>query len=324
MSKAVVETKISPAIMDILRCPRCRSRLEQFADRTMLCTSDSCPCSFEAFPVAGGQPVLVDFERSIFDRSSYQDGRGSVLPRQEAGSFRRWIRGLSAGKNEIAPRIAPRLVERVKSASPRPLVLVIGGGTRGSGTEALYGDAAITVFGIDVYASPNTQVVADAHFLPVADGSCDAVWIQAVLEHVLEPNLVVQEIVRVLKPDGIVYADTPFMQQVHEGAYDFTRFTLSGHRWLFRGFEEIESGVVGGAGTASSWSLRYLLEALGIRGKLNTILTLPFFWLRFLDRFTDPRRDADAASSVYFFGKKTDTTLSPKAVVEFYNRRKTR
>lgn len=270
--------------------------------------------------MAGGQPVLVDFERSIFDKLSYQDGCGSVLPRQEIGFFRRWIRELSAGQNEVAPRLAPKLVELVKLASPQPLVLIIGGGARGSGTEALYQDAVITVFGTDVYASPNTQIVADAHFLPIADGCCDAVWIQAVLEHVLEPHLVVQEIERVLKRGGVVYADTPFLQQVHEGAYDFTRFTLSGHRWLFRGFEEIESGVVGGAGTASSWSLRYLLEALGIRGKLNTVLTLPFFWLHFLDRFTENGRNADAASSVYFFGRKTDLKLSPKAIVEFYNR----
>ncbi len=52
-----------------------------------------------------------------------------------------------------------------------------------------------------------------------------------------------KEIHRVLKDDGIVYADTPFMQQVHEGAYDFTRFTLSGHRWLFKNFALLDSTV---------------------------------------------------------------------------------
>src|SRR5207237_664581 len=35
------------------------------------------------------------------------------------------------------------------------------------------------------------------------------------------------------EPLVLVLGDTPFMQQVHEGAYDFTRFALSGHRWLF-------------------------------------------------------------------------------------------
>ena len=37
---------------------------------------------------------------------------------------------------------------------------------------------------------------------------------------------------------GIVYAETPFMQQVHEGAYDFTRYTVLGHRYLFKKFKQ--------------------------------------------------------------------------------------
>ena len=44
--------------------------------------------------------------------------------------------------------------------------------------------------------------------------------------------------------DGVVYAETPFLQAVHEGPWDFTRFTESGHRWLFRAFERLDSGVV--------------------------------------------------------------------------------
>ena len=72
------------------------------------------------------------------------------------------------------------------------------------------------------------------------------------LEHVLEPELVVAEIHRVLMPDGLVYAGTPFMQQVHEGPYDFMRFTESGHRWLFRRFERLASGATGGPGAAGS------------------------------------------------------------------------
>ena len=54
----------------------------------------------------------------------------------------------------------------------------------------------------------------------------------------------------VYKDDGLVYADTPFMQQVHMGRYDFTRFTYLGHRRLFRKFEEIDSGAVSGPAMA--------------------------------------------------------------------------
>ena len=58
----------------------------------------------------------------------------------------------------------------------------------------------------------------------------------------VEPEKVVAEIYRVLKENGIVYAETPFMQQVHEGAYDFTRYTVLGHRYLFRQFHALSIG----------------------------------------------------------------------------------
>ncbi len=84
----------------------------------------------------------------------------------------------------------------------------------------------------------------------MTDESFDGVICQAVLEHVLDPYRCVEEIHRVLRPNGLVYAETPFMQQVHGGTHDFTRFTHLGHRRLFRKFAEVDSGVVCGPGMA--------------------------------------------------------------------------
>ena len=119
---------------------------------------------------------------------------------------------------------------------------MIGSGEKGSGTEELWNNKEIEIHGIDIYGSESVDVICDAHYLPLKDGYYDGVWIQAVLEHVLEPTLVVSEIHRVLRVNGLVYAETPFMQQVHEGAYDFTRFTVLGHRYLFRKFESVRLG----------------------------------------------------------------------------------
>ena len=79
---------------------------------------------------------------------------------------------------------------------------------------------------------------------------------QAVLEHVADPPRVVAELRRVLRPGGLAYSEIPFMQQVHEGAHDFTRYTLTGHRRLFRDFAELGSGAVAGPGMALGWSVR--------------------------------------------------------------------
>jgi len=91
--------------------------------------------------------------------------------------------------------------------------------------EELYADTRTDLLSFDVYASPHVQIVADAHDIPVTSQTFDAIVVQAVLEHVIDPVRVVTEIHRVLRPGGAVYSEVPFLQQVHEGRYDFMRFT---------------------------------------------------------------------------------------------------
>jgi SAM-dependent methyltransferase len=241
-----------------------------------------------------------------------------VIPRDLNGrTFKSKVAHFVFGDNPVAPIKSVEILRRVKARSKSPLMLVIGGGTIGSGAQTLYQDDSVQVIGVDVYASQHTHLLADAHFLPFASEAFDAVWIQAVLEHVLDPRLVAAEIHRILKPGGLLYADTPFMQQVHEQAYDFTRFTLNGHRWLFRSFEEIDAGVVAGPGTAALWSVGYLVRALG-HARLSALTRVGLFWLRYLDRVAIPGYSADAASSVYFFGAKSGRELQPKEMVAYY------
>ena len=308
----------SPDLRALLCCPRCRSAL--LLDRDpIVCANARCPYAREGFPHAAGQPVLVDFERSIFDRGSYSDGRGSVMQRDDTGKGAALrLRRLLTGTNPVTPEKSREMVARLSAQHPAPTLLVIGGGAIGAGADELYAAPNVRVVGTDVYASSNTEVVADGHFLPFRDGVFDGVWIQAVLEHVLDPPALVAEIHRVLKPTGLVYADTPFMQQVHEQAYDFTRFTLSGHRWLFRRFEEIDAGAVGGPGKALVWSIRYVALSLGLSTRMATLAALPFFWVRFVDRFARPGPKTDAASGVYFFGRRSEHALSAKDMLRYY------
>ncbi len=301
-------------------CPRCRSALLRGAAE-WLCSNGRCPYAERGFPVAAGQPVLIDFERSIFERSAYTDGRGSVLKRDDSGrGLRTRLRGGILGGNPVADRMCRAFLELAKARDANPAILIVGGGAVGDGTERMYRDASIRLVVTDVYASPNTSLLADGHQLPFPDESFEAIWIQAVLEHVLEPQRVADEIHRVLKPGGLVYADTPFMQQVHEGAYDFTRFTRSGHRWLFRRFDEIKSGAVGGAGMSLLWSIRYFWRAFGAGNPVATLATVPFFWLQYLERFMRRDLNTDAANGVFFFGSKSAGELHPKEIVTYYAR----
>jgi SAM-dependent methyltransferase len=304
----------------ILRCPSCGGPLVRGKENGMACAALSC-LHHAGFPSVDGQPVLIDFERSIFDRDDFlrRDGE-SVNPQPNRRPLGKMMRLAARGNNHTARTFAHRIIEEMHHLSRRPRLLVIGGGAIGNGAVGIYTDPELELIGTDVYASPFTHIVADGHRLPFADVSFDGVWIQAVLEHVLSPGDVVAEIHRVLKPQGLVFADTPFMQPVHEGAYDFTRFTLSGHRWLFRDFSAIDCGVTGGAGTAMQWSLRYLIRALTGSQKLASAVRLPLFWLRFLDGLGNRRMIADAAAGVYFFGRKAGSPIGPKDMVAFYEK----
>jgi SAM-dependent methyltransferase len=269
------------------------------------------------------QPVLIDFATSIFDREIYSAGHGSALRRDVTGrSFGSRVHQFILGTNAIAASNCAKFIELLMETSERPIVLVIGGGTIGLGASELYNNSSIELVGTDVYASPSTALVADAHKIPFEDGMFDGVWVQAVLEHVLDPATIADEIHRVLRRGGLIYAETPFMQQVHERAYDFSRFTQSGHRWLFKRFSEISAGPIGGAGVVLVWSIRYFCRALGAGDKLSLLITLPFFWLRFLDRFAHGRAVADAASGFFFLGRRADLTIDPHSMTEYYAQQK--
>jgi ubiquinone/menaquinone biosynthesis C-methylase UbiE len=216
--------------------------------------------------------------------------------------------------------VAAKNVELLRKLlrEPSPLVLVVGGATVGNGVEALYTDGRLRVVGFDIHGSPLIQFIADAHQIPLAAESVDAVIVQAVLEHVLDPNQVVGEIHRVLRPGGLVYAETPFLQQVHAGAYDFVRYTASGHRYLFRAFEEIDAGPVAGPGAQLLASVDHMVRGIArseLAGKLARAL---FFWLRYLDRAIPSTYAMDNASAYYFLGRRAERPLSARAMVSYY------
>jgi SAM-dependent methyltransferase len=307
-------------VLPMLVCPRCRSALEE-SDPGRRCGSATCPyAAAGSFPTIGRWPVLVDFERSILERdavaavpdSALAPGeRRRRLERRLPARVRRWWKP----PNAVAARNVETLISRL--AGPSPRVLVVGGAEMGNGTEALYAGEP-TVIAFDIYGTALTHFIADAHQIPLAAGSVDAVFVQAVLEHVLDPGRVVGEIHRVLRPGGLVYAETPFLQQVHAGAYDFTRYTASGHRWLFRSFEEIDAGAVAGPGTQMLWSVDHLARGLLRSGAAGRLARAAFSWLRALDRLVPGPFAIDDASACFFLGRRADRELTPREIRGYY------
>lgn len=307
----------SPAwLAENLCCPHCRGALRQ-TTYSCVCLGGQCG---RGFHIVHDQPILIDFKNSVADERQIRE-TSSWLEQPEPNAFHARVRSWLWGKNDVADRQAQRILDMLKD-NPAPVLLIVGGGAPGSGTSRLYRDGRVETIGFDIFPSPVTRFVADAHQIPLRDGCVDAVWVQAVLEHVVCPEQVVSEIHRVLKPAGLVYSDTPFLQQVHGAAWDFTRFTESGHRWLFRRFERLDSGVVAGSGTALVSSIRHAAWGATHSRRASALVAAAFFWLRFLDRLIPEAFAMDAASSFFFLGRKTERPLGPREIIEYYRHRR--
>jgi SAM-dependent methyltransferase len=306
------------AFRNLLTCPRCGGPLTG-SPETLVCSDESCGHRYAAVGDPP-KPVLIEPDASIMNVDAIlASGGSSPVARSYGGRvINSLVRRLTSPRNTTAEHYVRRLAtDLVAETEGRPRVLVIGGGTVGGGVDSLYEDPRLDLMAFDVYASDNVQFLADAHQVPLKDGSVDGVLIQAVLEHVLDPQIVVAEIHRVLRLGGLVYAGTPFMQHVHEGPYDFTRFTESGHRYLFRHFALRESGAGAGLGTQLLWSIVYF--ARGIHFRAGQAARVIFFWLPKLDRRLNRRATVDGASGVFFYGHSSKEVVTPAEMVGYYS-----
>jgi SAM-dependent methyltransferase/uncharacterized protein YbaR (Trm112 family) len=311
-------------LVPILRCPRTHAPLALEGDR--LVTADGA----RAYPLVGGVPVLLDEEKSLFSPSDYladsaadSNGRGGIEPVLRRVSEALPSLSLNVGTSRNWALLKAELRKIGEAEERVPQVLVVGGQIVGMGGEEFFDSSEFTIVETDVSVGPRTQIVCDAHDLPFDAGSFDAVVCQAVLEHVLDPPRAADEIRRVLRDRGIVYSEIPFMQQVHGGAFDFTRYTHLGHRRLWRHFDELASGAHNGPAMSLTWALQYFLISLG-HGRLGmaigrTLARVFLFWLPYLDRKLLHRPAAmDGAAGTYFLGLKRDSPVPDRVLVRGY------
>jgi SAM-dependent methyltransferase len=92
------------------------------------------------------------------------------------------------------------------------------------------------------------DAVCSLQALPFIDQSFDAVLCTEVLEHVPEPEKVLREFNRVIKPGGRVFITVPQSWEVHEAPYDYFRYTSFGLRSLLTrsGFDIVSVQPRGG------------------------------------------------------------------------------
>lgn len=99
------------------------------------------------------------------------------------------------------------------------------------------------IFTLDIDINSNADYIADLcadNSKLIPSGYFDVVICTEVLEHTLNPFNAVNEIHRILKPNGTAFVSTPFNFRVHGPLPDCWRFTVHGLRALFGSFSSIE------------------------------------------------------------------------------------
>lgn len=125
--------------------------------------------------------------------------------------------------------------------------------------------------GMDAISGPNVDVVADI-CEPVADlrtkladQSFATIICAHVLEHVRHPWRASENIATLLKPNGVLFIQSPWVQGFHGYPNDFWRFSLAGLLTMFPAIEMINWSYSGGS---SDFAYRILMDGRPLTGEL--------------------------------------------------------
>ncbi len=116
------------------------------------------------------------------------------------------------------------------------------------------------VINLEISGYPSTDVVGTGESLPFKNNTFDAVLSLAVLEHVRNPFLCAQEIIRVLKPGGTLVVAVPFLQPYHGYPDHYYNMTGKGLINLFDEKIVVKDCFVPPSGLPI-WCLTWFLQA---------------------------------------------------------------
>lgn len=90
--------------------------------------------------------------------------------------------------------------------------------------------------GADMREGPGVDVILNLHNINVPSVSVRTVLILDTLEHVEFPRKAMEEVYRILKPNGILIVSSIMNFPIHDYPYDYWRFTPQGFKSLLKPF----------------------------------------------------------------------------------------
>lgn len=125
----------------------------------------------------------------------------------------------------------------------------------------------------------HADIVADINKpLPLKSASIDSVVSFQVMEHLCEPQTMLNEACRILKPGGVIFITVPFQWWVHEAPHDYFRYTRYGleHMLGKAGFANIQ--IEESTGFWTMWLLKFNYQ---LNRVTSPKVPLVFRWILF-------------------------------------------
>jgi len=107
----------------------------------------------------------------------------------------------------------------LKQYSEKSFILNIGSGNK---------RIAPHIKNLDIFEGEYIDYVCDAANIPLENNSVDFIITQEAFEHIAKYNKALNECYRILKDEGKMYFQVPFIVGYHPGPTDFYRFTKEG------------------------------------------------------------------------------------------------
>lgn len=269
-------------IKKLIACPKCKKSRIKISNDKIACSK--CKSNYK---IENGVPIFIESIVENADNAKESFRRKIIRKGPKAyRSFNKIYRFLGPPGSVYAKS---KKIENAKITNPL-LRILKKGQTRlniGASRKKNYRGT----INLDIGAFEGVNIVADGKNLPFKNNSFDLVIIESVLEHIDEPEKVIEESARVLKKGGRIHISIPFVFGFHGSPNDFNRYTLVGlvKRLKNNGFEIEEAGILSGPGSTISQMLRYYLALLFSFNNdfLFSLMLNIFGWLTFPLKYTD-------------------------------------
>lgn len=202
--------------------------------------------------------------------------------------------------NELIQRYSPYMTGTVYD---------LGCGTRPYEKDILkYANNYVGVDWCNTMHGLHADIEADLNsLLPIEDGVADTVVAFQVLEHLYEPQIMLNEAFRILRKGGRIFLSVPFQWWVHEAPFDYFRYTRFGLQYMFdkAGYTRIE--IEAPTGFWFMWvlkfnyhSMRYLRGPKLLRWLAKAVLTPIWFFGQSITPILDKYDRNEAETTGYF------------------------